>query len=56
MASLVYLKNKNGTTYVYENVSTWNKEKKRPDCKRKYMGKLDTVTGEVHSDRQERHG
>lgn len=28
MASLVYLKHKNGTTYVYENVSYWDKKSK----------------------------
>jgi transposase len=47
MASLVYCKNKNGTTYVYENVSVWNKEKKRADCSRKCIGKLDPATGEI---------
>jgi transposase len=47
MASLVYCKNKNGTTYVYENVSVWNKEKKRADCIRKCIGKLDPATGET---------
>ncbi|MCL1913141.1 MAG: hypothetical protein FWG10_04530 [Eubacteriaceae bacterium] len=48
MASLVYLKNKaNGTTYVYENISTWNKEKKRCDTKRKLVGKLDPDSGKV---------
>jgi transposase len=47
MASLVYCKNKNGTTYVYENVSVWNKEKKRADCNRKCIGKLDPVTGGI---------
>ncbi|MCL1914405.1 MAG: hypothetical protein FWG10_11170 [Eubacteriaceae bacterium] len=48
MASLVYLKNKaNGTTYVYENISTWNKEKKRCDTKRKLVGKLDAESGET---------
>lgn len=49
MSSLVYVKNKNGTTYVYENVSTWNKEKKRADCNRKCIGKLDAITGEIIS-------
>jgi transposase len=46
MSSLVYLKNKqNNVTYVYENTSVWNKEKKRADCHRKCIGKLDPVTG-----------
>jgi hypothetical protein len=49
MSSLVYVKNKNGTTYVYENTSTWNKEKKRADCSRKCIGKLDAETGEIIS-------
>jgi hypothetical protein len=45
---LVYLKNKkNGVTYVYENISTWNKQKQRPDCKRKCIGKIDPATGEI---------
>ena len=48
MASLVYYKNKkNGVTYVYENTSTWNKEKKRADTKRRCIGKLDPVSGEI---------
>lgn len=48
LTSLVYLKNKKtGTTYVYENVSKWNKLTKRSDCKRKYIGKLDPETNEV---------
>lgn len=48
MASLVYYKNKmNGTTYVYENVSTWNKETQQCDTKRKCVGKLDPESGKV---------
>jgi transposase len=48
MASLVYYKNKkNGTTYVYENVSTWNKKTQRCDTKRKCIGKLDQENGNV---------
>ncbi len=39
MASLVYLKHKNGTTYVYENVSYWDKKSKKPKSKRKVSGK-----------------
>ena len=37
----------NGTTYVYESVSYWDKEKQQPRSKRKLIGKLDPVTGEV---------
>lgn len=46
--SYVYLKNKkNGTTYVYESVGHWNKEKQMCICDRKCVGKLDPVTGEI---------
>jgi hypothetical protein len=37
---------KNGTTYVYEAVSTWDKEKKAPTNKQVCIGKLDKETGE----------
>lgn len=47
MASLVYLKHKNGTIYVYENVSFWDKESKKPKSKRKCIGHLDPETGTV---------
>ena len=48
MPSLVYLKNKkSGVTYVYENVSTWNKQKQRADCKRKCIGKLNPENNEI---------
>ena len=46
--SYVYLNNKkNGTTYVYESVGHWNKEKQTCICERKCVGKLDPVTGEI---------
>jgi hypothetical protein len=48
MSSLVYCKNKsNGVTYVYENISTWNKETKKCDTKRKCIGELNPITKEV---------
>lgn len=47
MASLVYLKHKNGTTYVYENVSFWDKKEKKPKSKRRCIGHLDPETGSV---------
>lgn len=37
---------KTGITYVYEAVSYWDKEKKRPANKQVCIGKLDKVTGE----------
>jgi hypothetical protein len=36
---------KTGTTYVYEAVSYWDKEKKRPANKQVCVGKLDKDTG-----------
>lgn len=46
--SLVYLKNKtNGVTYVYECISFWDKNKKRPDSKRTCIGKLDLKTNQI---------
>lgn len=47
VASLVYLKSKNGTTYVYENISFWDKKTKKPKSKRKCIGHLDPQTGTV---------
>ena len=47
MASLVYLKHKNGTTYVYENVSFWDKKTKKPKSKRRCIGHLDPEIGTV---------
>ena len=43
----VYKKAKNGTTYVYDSVSYWDKDLKQPRSKRKLIGKLDPDTGEV---------
>jgi len=41
MASYVYVKNPNGTTYVYENISYWDKTAKKTKHRRKCVGKLD---------------
>ena len=43
----VYKKTKNGTTYVYDSVSYWDKDLKQPRSKRKLIGKLDPDTGEI---------
>lgn len=38
----------NGVTYVYEVYENyWNKEKKRPESKRRLIGKIDPETGEI---------
>ncbi len=46
--SIVKLKDKRtGTTYVYESLSYWDKEKKQPRNKRTLIGKIDEETGET---------
>lgn len=38
----------NGVTYVYEVYENhWNKEKKRPESRRRLIGKIDPQTGEI---------
>jgi len=52
MPSLVYVKNPNGRTYVYSNVSVYDKEAKKVRHIRKSIGHLDPVTGEVVPNRR----
>lgn len=52
MASIVYVKGSNGTVYAYENISFWNKEKKKPDQKRKCIGHVDPESGEIVPNRK----
>ena len=48
MACIVYQTDKKtGVKYAYESVSYWDKEKKQPRSKRKYIGKVDPLTGEI---------
>ncbi len=47
MASYVYLKNPNGTTYVYENISYWDKTEQKTKHHRKCVGKLHPETNEI---------
>ena len=49
--ALTYYKHKNGTTYVYESVSYWDKDKKQSRSKRTCIGKLDEDGNIVYSDR-----
>lgn len=44
MASYVYVKNPNGTTYVYQNESYWDKVEKKTRHRRKCVGKLHPET------------
>jgi transposase len=58
MSSLVDYKNKNGIVYVYQNVSTWNKQTKRPNTQRTCIGKRDPITNEIIHNKKylEAHG
>ncbi len=48
MSSIVYqVDKKTGTKYAYESFSYWDKEKQQPRSRRKYIGKVDPVTGEI---------
>lgn len=48
MASIVkHYDKRTGITYVYESESYWDKEKKQPRNRRKMIGKIDPITGEI---------
>ena len=47
MAVIKKYNKENGTTYVYDSVSYWEKEKQQPRSKRKLIGKIDPITGEI---------
>jgi len=48
MAAIVYQTNKKtGTTYAYESVSYWDKDKQQSRAKRKCIGRIDPATKEV---------
>ncbi len=48
MSSIVYLKNKStGKVYAYLNESVWNSTLKKCECKRKCLGHVDPVTGDI---------
>lgn len=46
MASIVYRTIK-GTKYAYSSESYWDREKKAPRTRRKYLGKVDPDSGEI---------
>lgn len=52
MSSYVYVKNPNGTTYVYENTTYWDKESKTCRHKRVSIGHLDPETNEIVPNRK----
>lgn len=48
MPTIVYQTNPTtGVKYAYESVSYWDKAKKAPRSKRKYLGRVDPETGEI---------
>ena len=48
MSSIVYLKNKtNGRVYAYLNESVWDRREGKCRCKRKCLGHVDPVTGDI---------
>ncbi len=55
MPAIVYQTNKStGITYAYESVSYWDKEKQQSRAKRKCIGKVDPVTGEIVPTRKQK--
>lgn len=55
MSSYVYVKNPNGTVYVYENESYWDPKEKKTKHHRKCVGKLDPGTKEIIPTRKAKH-
>ncbi len=47
MAIVYHTNKKTGVTYAYENVAYWDKEKQQSRAKRKPIGKVDPITGEI---------
>lgn len=47
MAIINQKDSRTGITYVYESISTWDKEKKQSRSKRRLLGRLDEATGEI---------
>jgi hypothetical protein len=48
MSSIVYqIDKKTGAKYAFESISYWDKDKKQPRSKRKYLGKVDPETGVI---------
>jgi hypothetical protein len=47
MAIIKVYNKERDTTYVYDSYSYWDKEKKQPRSKRKLIGKIDPVSGEI---------
>lgn len=55
MASIVKVKNPNGTTYIYENITVWNKDRKIYEHKRNIIGKITKDGEEIMYDKKPSH-
>lgn len=56
MSCIVYqTDHKTGIKYAYESVSYWDKDKKQPRSKRKYIGRVDPETGEIIQKKERGH-
>ncbi len=48
MSSIVYqIDKKTGAKYAFESTSYWDKDKKQPRSRRRYLGKVDPETGDI---------
>ena len=55
MPTIVYQENpKTHVKYAYESISYWDKDKKAPRSKRRYLGRVDPETGEIIKGRKGR--
>lgn len=53
MACIVYQTDKKtGARYAYESISYWDREKKQPRSKRKYLGVADPESGQIRKGRR----
>ena len=52
MAVVYEKKNKTGITYAYENEPYWDKEKQQSRAKRKLIGKVNPVSGNITPTRE----
>jgi hypothetical protein len=48
MAIIKQFDKRSGITYAYESHSYWDKEKKTSRAKRKLIGRVDPITGEIN--------
>lgn len=55
MSCIVYqIDKKTGTKYAYESESYWDSAKQQPRSRRKYLGKVDPLTGDIIQGRKKK--